>query len=52
MQRCPKCERKTRVYYKRRLIKGKHYWITVCIKCRTPLDLEPFEKEGKRKKRK
>lgn len=48
LPRCPKCERKVRVYYKRKLIKGKPYWIVCCVKCKTPLDLEPLEK-GKRK---
>ena len=43
--KCPKCDRKVRVIYKKRLIKGRPYWITLCLTCKTPLELEPVEKK-------
>lgn len=46
-QRCPKCERKTRTCEKRKRINARNYWITVCVVCKTPLDLEEIQVASK-----
>jgi hypothetical protein len=50
LQRCPKCQRKTRVQEGRKTIGRKTYWIKFCINCKTPLDLEEVEAETRLEK--
>lgn len=42
MSFCKKCNRKCRLICKRENQKGKEYWIERCIKCKTPITLEPY----------
>lgn len=40
MKTCPKCERKKRVKTSIIKVKGKKYWVSKCVTCETPLEME------------
>jgi hypothetical protein len=50
MMQCPKCRRKKRVMTKLEQVKGKKYWVSKCVECKTAIKMDDYE-TGTEKKR-